>query len=104
MILMLSRIQVKENLLQEDKYRFLFSVEEVNRRVLEGMPFRDAYRQVGQEIEAGEYNPARTVTHTHEGSIGNLSNDKIKAHFEDIRRRFDFQRIDDAIRNLLGLA
>lgn len=104
MILMLSRIQVKENLLQEDKYRFLFSVEEVNRRVLAGMPFRDAYRQVGQEIEAGEYNPARTVTHTHEGSIGNLSNDKIKAHFEDIRRRFDFQRIDDAIRNLLGLA
>lgn len=103
MVLMLSRIQVKENLLQEDKYRFLFSVEEVNRRVLAGMPFRDAYRQVGQEIEAGEYNPARSVSHTHEGSIGNLNNDRIEAHFEDIRQRFDFQRVDDATRNLLGL-
>lgn len=103
MTLMLSNIQVKENLLQEDKYKFLFSVEEVNRRVLAGVPFRDAYVQVGKEIEAGDYNPARTVEHTHEGSIGNLCNDKIKGYFDEVIRRFDFKRIDDSTNNLLGI-
>jgi len=103
MTLMLSHVQVKENLLQEDKYRFLFSVEEVNRRVLAGVPFRDAYLQVGKEIEAGDYNPARTVEHTHEGSIGNLCNDKIKGYFDEVLHRFDFKRIDDSANNLLGI-
>lgn len=103
MTLMLSHAEVKENLLQEDKYRFLFSVEEVNRRVLAGVPFRDAYVQVGKEIEAGDYNPARTVAHTHEGSIGNLCNDRIKVHFHEVIRRFDFKRIDDSTHKLLGV-
>lgn len=103
MTLMLSNVEVKENLLQEDRYRFLFSVEEVNRRVLNGVPFRDAYVQVGKEIEAGNYNPPRTVEHSHEGSIGNLCNDRIKGTFDEVLRRFDFKRIDDSADNLLGI-
>lgn len=103
MTLMLSHVEVKENLLQEDRYRFLFSVEEVNRRVLNGVPFRDAYVQVGKEIEAGNYNPPRTVEHSHEGSIGNLCNDRIKGTFDEVLRRFDFKRIDDSADNLLGI-
>lgn len=103
MTLMLSNVEVKENLLQEDRYRFLFSVEEVNRRVLKGVPFRDAYVQVGKEIEAGNYNPPRTVEHSHEGSIGNLCNDRIKGTFDEVLRRFDFVRIDDSADNLLGI-
>lgn len=70
--LMLSNITVKEDILEDPKYKFLFSVEEVNKLVLEGMPFRDAYKKVGLDIEAGNYNPATNVNHTHEGSIGNL--------------------------------
>lgn len=102
--LMLTHVNVKEDLLQDDKYRYLFSVEEVNRRVIAGVPFRDAYRQVGQEIEAGKYNPPRTVNHVHEGSIGNLCNDKIKGHFDQILTRFDFRRVDLSTSNLLGIS
>ena len=70
--LMLSNIKVKENILADDQYKFLFSVEEVNKLVLAGMPFRDAYKKVGLDIERGDYHPDTTVQHTHEGSIGNL--------------------------------
>lgn len=104
MTLMLSNIKVRENILDDDQYRYLFSVEEVNKRVLAGVPFRDAYREVGREIEAGTYNPPRMVSHTHEGSIGNLCNDRIQVYFEETLRDFDFHRVDECIANLLGVS
>lgn len=90
--LMLSNIAVKENILTDDKYKFLFSVEEVNRLVLEGMPFRDAYKKVGIDIEKGNYNPATTVNHTHEGSIGNLMLPNIRTNMEQLITSFNFNK------------
>jgi argininosuccinate lyase len=75
---MLSAIKVDENILKDDKYLYIFSVEEVNKLVLQGMPFRDAYKKIGLDIEKGEFSPGKTVNHTHEGSIGNLCNNEIK--------------------------
>lgn len=100
--LMLSNISVKENILEDDKYKFLFSVEEVNKLVLAGTPFRDAYKKVGLDIEQGNYNPTRTVDHTHEGSIGNLCNDEIVDQFNRVANRFPFQKIKHAIDALVG--
>ena len=74
---MMREVKVNEHILDDDKYSLLFSVEEVNRRVLAGMPFRDAYKQVGLDIEAGKFIPSKSVNHTHEGSIGNLCNESI---------------------------
>jgi argininosuccinate lyase len=100
--LMLSNVTVKENILQDDKYKFLFSVEEVNRLVLEGMPFRDAYKKVGLDIEKGEYNPLTTVNHTHEGSIGNLCLGEISANMQREISGFGFEKYEAAVRNLLS--
>ena len=72
---MMREVKVNEHILDDDKYSLLFSVEEVNRRVLAGMPFRDAYKQVGLDIEADKFIPSKSVNHTHEGSIGNLCNE-----------------------------
>ncbi len=99
--LMLSNITVKENILEDEKYRFIFSVEEVNRLVLQGMPFRDAYRKVALEIESGNYNPQTTINHTHEGSIGNLCNDNITANMQSIVQSFHFDTWHNAIENLV---
>ena len=85
---MMREVKVNEQILDDDKYALLFSVEEVNRLVLEGMPFRDAYKQVGLNIEAGKFVPVKKVHHTHEGSIGNLCLDEISAQFEEIFRKF----------------
>ena len=74
---MLTSIKVNDNIVQKDKYKYLFSVEKVNQLVLEGMSFRDAYRKVGEMIENGSFEPDFDLNHTHEGSIGNLCNDKI---------------------------
>jgi argininosuccinate lyase len=101
MNLMLSNIQVKEGILVDDKYKFLFSVEEVNRLVLSGIPFRDAYKQVGLDIQLGSYNPERNVSHSHEGSIGNLCNDEIKGMMDKIIGRFEFETATKAINSLL---
>jgi argininosuccinate lyase len=100
--LMLSNVTVKENILQDDKYKFLFSVEEVNRLVLEGMPFRDAYKKVGLDIEKGEYNPLTTVNHTHEGSIGNLCLGEISANMQREISGFDFEKYEAAVQNLIS--
>ena len=70
--LMMSQVKINEQILDDDKYKLLFSVEEVNRLVLEGIPFRDAYKQVGLAIEAGDFTPNKAVNHTHQGSIGCL--------------------------------
>ena len=99
--LMLSNITVKENILEDDKYKFLFSVEEVNKLVLGGMPFRDAYRKVGLDIENGKYNPDKSVKHSHEGSIGNLGINDIKRLMADALSSFNFERVDLALGKLL---
>jgi len=100
-VLMFSNITVKEKILEDPKYLSLFTVEEVNKLVLQGMPFRDAYKKIGGDVESGAFNSDRKVEHTHEGSIGNLSNDSIKASFEKILARFNFSKVDKAIEELL---
>lgn len=99
---MLEHIQVNDHILDDPKYAYLFSVEEVNRLVLEGVPFRDAYRKVADAIEKNEYHPSKNIHHTHEGSIGNLCNEKIKDKMEHILLSFNFQQIDNALNQLLS--
>ncbi|MFZ6013715.1 MAG: argininosuccinate lyase [Bacteroidota bacterium] len=95
--LMLSNIQVKENILADEKYKFLFSVEEVNKLVISGMPFRDAYKKVGLDIEQGRYAPETTVRHTHEGSIGDLQLSSIAASMQNVLTGFNFHHHKKAI-------
>jgi argininosuccinate lyase len=97
----ISHIKVTENLLDDEKYLYLFSVEEVNKLVLDGVPFRDAYKIVGGQIEAGQFTTSRQVNHTHEGSIGNLCTDQIKLKMDNINCRFNFSKVDDAINQLI---
>jgi argininosuccinate lyase len=99
--LMLANISVKENIVQDDQYKFLFSVEEVNKLVLAGMPFRDAYKKVGLDIEQGNYHPAKTVHHTHEGSIGNLCLAEISQLMESTVTSFNFKHHHQAFSDLL---
>ena len=98
---MLRELKVNEHILDDERYALMFSVEEVNRRVLAGMPFRDAYKQVGLEIEAGEFKPDKQVAHTHEGSIGNLCNDRIAQLMQTVVKGFDFERMNNAEKKLL---
>ena len=100
--LMLANITVKENILNDDKYNFLFSVEEVNKLVLSGVPFRDAYKKVGMDIETGKYSPTPKVQHTHEGSIGNLNLNDIARMMKSVVESFDFEKSERAIEALLG--
>lgn len=93
---MMREVKVNEHILDDDKYALLFSVEEVNRLVREGVPFRDAYKQVGLSIEAGEFTPNKEVHHTHEGSIGNLCNREIAALMKNILAGFGFERVNNA--------
>ena len=97
----LGRIIVRKNILNEEKYNYIFSVEEVNREVLKGVPFRQAYEIIGEKIRKGEFQANRTIHHTHEGSIGNLSNDKIKNKFATILEGFNRERIEQAEKELL---
>ncbi len=99
--LMLSNIQVKEAIVSDEKYKHIFSVEEVNRLVLKGVPFRDAYQQIGDSIEKGNFTYSTVVTHTHEGSIGNLNNDKIASMMNHLVAKFDFIKPINAIEALL---
>lgn len=84
---MLAHIRVKDNILDDPKYNYLFTVEDVNRLALNGMPFREAYRTVGMQVQNGEYTPTKSVHHTHEGSIGNLCNDKIAEKMHAVMNR-----------------
>lgn len=101
---MMREVKVNEHILDDDKYSLLFSVEEVNRRVLAGVPFRDAYKQVGLAIEAGEFVANKQVHHTHEGSIGNLCNAKIAALMQKAVDGFHFERMNAAVDALLQKA
>jgi argininosuccinate lyase len=98
---MLQNITVKTDILDDPKYAYLFSVEVVNRLTLSGVPFRDAYKQVGHAIEKGEFNPEKKVEHTHEGSIGNLGNEHIELAFNKLIASFDFGRVEHAVRELV---
>ena len=83
---MLSNLSVNEQILEDEKYNYLFTVEDVNRLALEGVPFREAYRTVGMQVQRGEYQPTREVHHTHEGSIGNLCTEQIREKMEQVMR------------------
>lgn len=100
-LLMVPNIKINKNILDNDIYDYLFSVEEVNKRVLEGLPFREAYKEVGLEIEAGNFKPNKNVNHTHEGSLGNLCNDKIKLKMEKNYSKIDKAQIEKAVAELL---
>ncbi len=99
---MLSEVKVNTEILKDSRYSLMFSVEEVNRLTLEGVPFRDAYKQVGLAIEHGEFVPPTEVHHTHEGSIGNLYNDAVKALYDKVLSQFDFTTYHNALNSLLG--
>jgi argininosuccinate lyase len=87
--LMLENISIKKNLLDDKFYSYLFSVEEVNRLVLEGMPFRDAYKKVGMDIEKGDFTPGKKIKHSHEGSIGQLCLPAIKNKMDQSKVNFE---------------
>jgi len=101
MHLMISNMGVKQNLLSNDQYKYLFSVEEVNKLVLLGVPFRDAYKKVGGGIEEGNFTYSTNITHTHEGSIGNLGTEYIAAMMQQAIASFGFEKYHKAIEQLL---
>jgi len=94
-------VTVKKNILDDPKYDYLFSVEVVNNEVLKGVPFREAYRQVGLDIEEGRFSPAKEIHHTHEGSIGSLCNDKIEKAFAEAKKGFGFENVATALNKLV---
>ena len=98
----MEKIKINEHILDDDKYLYMFSVEEVNRLASEGMPFRDAYKKVGLDIEAGNFSYDKTVHHTHAGSIGNLCNDKIEELMQQVVSGFNFEKVIQAENSLLG--
>ena len=97
----INKIEVNEHILDNPMYDALFSGEEVNRLAANGMPFRDAYKKVGLDIEAGNFVPDKNIHHTHEGSIGNLMNDEIQQLFNSILSDFHFERMEEAEKALL---
>jgi argininosuccinate lyase len=100
--MMLSRIEVKNNILEDEKYKYLFSVEEVNKLVLQGIPFRDAYRQVGASIEAGNFTYDTSIHHTHEGSIGRLNTNEISSQMKKVVGSFPFEKVRVALLELVS--
>lgn len=100
-VLAIGKLEVNNDILKDDKYDYLFSVEAVNELVLKGVPFREAYRQVGDQIEKGNYKPKKEIHHVHEGSIGNLCLDKIIAKKNMVMKKFEFDKVDLAYKSLL---
>ena len=99
---MISSNQRNVNAQYNPMYDPIFSVEEVNRLAAEGVPFRDAYKKVGLDIEAGTFTPNKDIHHTHEGSIGNLCNDKISSLMQQVLDGFGFERVHEAEKKLLS--
>lgn len=99
---MMQEVKVNKQILEDKKYDLIFSVEEVNKRVVDGIPFRDAYKEVGLEIESGNYTPDYNIHHTHEGSIGNLCNEKIELLAQEILSDFNFEKMKRAEDQLLN--
>jgi len=100
--LMISNIKIKEGILEDEKYKYLFSVEEVNKQVLTGTAFRNAYKKTGIDIALGTYVYEAKVNHTHEGSIGNLCNEEIKKQMGKTVKSFPFEQVNAAIKKLLS--
>lgn len=101
MVFALKNIKVKEGILEDEKYKYLFSVEVVNQMVLDGMPFRDAYKKVGKLIETNEFTVPGKINHTHEGSIGNLMNEEISKSMNSLLTSFQFEKVEEAIFRLI---
>ena len=97
----IEKIRINEHILDNPLYDPIFSVEEVNRLAAEGIPFRDAYKKVGLDIEAGNFTPNKDIHHTHEGSIGNLCNDRITSLMDATMQGFNFEKMDKAISGLI---
>jgi argininosuccinate lyase len=97
----ISKIKPVENTLQDERYRYLFSVDEVNKLVMQGIPFREAYKMIAAQIAEGSFRSENGINHTHEGSIGNLCNDKIALRMKRLIGLFPFQRKDKAMEELL---
>lgn len=99
--LMYENIEVKKDILNDEKYKFLFTVEEMNKLVLQGMPLRDAYKEIGNQVENNSFKTDIKLNHTHEGSIGNLQNEQIKTMMNRVISRFNFKKVNDALQQLL---
>ena len=101
--LMMEHIEVNQKILEDNKYDLIFSVEEVNKLASQGVPFRDAYKKVGLDIESGNFICDKNVNHTHEGSIGNLCNNEISQLMNNVVSEFNFDKVKIAEQNLTGL-
>ncbi len=99
---MLKSIRIKEDILNDPKYDYLFSVEVVNNEVLKGVPFREAYKNIGQAIESGTFKPSKEINHTHEGSIGNLCNAEIAEAFSKVKKEFTFEKVKKSLSELIS--
>jgi argininosuccinate lyase len=99
--MMLKNVIIKEDILNDEKYKYLFSVEEMNKLVLQGIPLRDAYKKIGTDIENNRFVYSVQVSHTHEGSIGNLQNTSIQNMMNEILSRFNFDKVNEALQKLL---
>jgi len=99
---MLKNILIKDDILKDPKYDYLFSVEVVNNEVLKGVPFREAYKNIGLSIDEGTFKPSKSVNHTHEGSIGNLCNDQIQESFYNVYKSFAFEKVNQALKDLVS--
>ena len=97
---MLQHLEVNEQILEDEKYKYLFTVEAVNEEVLKGTPFRDAYKKVGAQVAEGSYKPKLELNHTHDGSLGNLCNDKIEEKMMKVLADFPFAKIEESLKNL----
>lgn len=97
----IDQMTVKTDLLADDRYKYVFSVEDVNKLVMQGVPFRDAYKQVGTQINAGTYEPTREVNHTHAGSLGNLCLDEIAEKLIAVVEGYEFEKVEAAFNSLL---
>lgn len=97
----IEKVEINTQILDDKKYQAIFSVEEVNKQVLSGIPFRDAYKNIGLAIEKGDFHPDTSISHTHEGSIGNLCNEEINSLMNEIISAFNFKSIQEAEAKLL---
>jgi len=97
----IDQMSVNKDLLADDRYKYVFSVEDVNKLVQQGVPFRDAYKMIGASINAGTYEPGREINHTHEGSLGNLCLEQISDRMKNVIQSYDFRNIEKAFEWLL---
>lgn len=100
-ILMIQNIRVKKDLLHDEKYKYLFTVEEMNKLVLSGTPLRDAYKKIGEDVEEGKFQTDYQVSHSHEGSIGNLQTEEIRRMMQNALAAFNFTKVNEALQKLL---